>query len=202
MEVCKARKVVVWDDEIQTFGRLPTMFAYEYFNLGEYVDVFCVGKMTQACATMWTEEMNPKGGLLSGTFTGEGVSFRIGQRVVERLRDGNYYGPQGSIARHHALFREQVQQLIARHPTWFPAVEGQSELLGGLGGMMKFTPFAGKKDKINALCKACFEEGVILFYCGHGPFHVRMLPPLGIMKEQDWPRVFACIERGLAKVAG
>lgn len=202
MEVCKARKVIVWDDEIQTFGRLPTMFAYEYFNLGDYVDVFCVGKMTQACATLWTEEMNPKGGLLSGTFTGEGVSFRIGQRVMERLRDGGYYGPQGSITRHHALFREQVQKLIAGHPTWFPAVDGQSELVGGVGGMMKFTPFAGKKDKINALCKACFEEGVILFYCGHGPYHVRMLPPLGVMKEADWPRVFACIERGLAKVAG
>jgi 4-aminobutyrate aminotransferase-like enzyme len=202
MEVCKARKVIVWDDEIQTFGRLPTMFAYEYFNLGEYVDVFCVGKMTQACATLWTEEMNPKGGLLSGTFTGEGVSFRIGQRVIERLRDGGYYGPQGSIARHHALFREQVQQLIAKHPSWFPAVEGQSELVGGVGGMMKFTPFGGRKDKINAVCKACFEEGVILFYCGHGPYHVRMLPPLGVMKEADWPRVFQAIERGLAKVAG
>jgi 4-aminobutyrate aminotransferase-like enzyme len=202
MEVCKARKVIVWDDEIQTFGRLPTMFAYEYFNLGEYVDVFCVGKMTQACATMWTEEMNPKGGLLSGTFTGEGVSFRIGQRVVERLRDGGYYGPQGSIARHHALFREQVQQLMAKHPNWFPPVDGQTELVGGLGGMMKFTPFGGRKDKINAVCKACFEEGVILFYCGHGPYHVRMLPPLGVMKEADWPRVFQCIERGLAKVAG
>lgn len=200
MDVCRDRKVVIWDDEIQTFGRLPTMFAYEHFDLGEYVDVFCVGKMTQACATLWTEAMNPKGGLLSGTFTGEGVSFRMGRQVIERLRDGGYYGPNGSNARHHAVFREQVNALIAKHPAWFPSVEGQTDLVGGLGGMMKFTPFGGKKDAINALCKACFQEGVILFYCGHGPFHVRMLPPLGVMKEEDWPRVFACIERGMAKV--
>ncbi len=202
MELCKSRNVIVWDDEIQTFGRLPTMFAHEYFDLGEYVDVFCVGKMTQACATMWTEEMNPKGGLLSGTFTGEGVSFRMGTQVIERLRDGGYYGPKGSIARHHDLFREQVRQLIAKHPGWFPAVPAQAEFVGGLGGMMKFTPFGGRKDKITALCKSCFEEGVILFYCGHGPYHVRMLPPLGVMKEADWPRVFQCIERGMARIGG
>jgi 4-aminobutyrate aminotransferase-like enzyme len=50
-----------------------------------------------------------------------------------------------------------------------------------------------------AACKAVFEEGVILFYCGHGPYHVRMLPPLAVMNEADWPRVFACIERGMAR---
>lgn len=207
MDVCKAHKIAVWDDEIQTWGRSPRMFAYEHFDLGEYVDVFCVGKMTQACATMFTEEYNPKPGLLSGTFTGEGVSFRVGQRVVERLRDGGFYGEHGSMARHHQRFRDEVKGLMTRHPEWFPAVElplgyrmSGDQLAGGIGGMMKFTPFGGKKDKINAACKACFDEGVILFYCGHGPYHIRMLPPLGVMNEADWPRVFACIERGLAKV--
>jgi 4-aminobutyrate aminotransferase-like enzyme len=202
MDLCRARKVAIWADEIQTFGRLPRMFAFEHFNLGEYVDVATIGKMTQACATLWTEAINPKGGLLSGTFTGEGVSFRMGQRVIERLRDGGYYGDEGIIARHHAAFREQAQALISRHPAWFPAVRGQGELVGGLGGMMKFTPFGGAKDKINATCKACFEEGVVLFYCGHGPYHLRLLPPLGVMKLDQWPRVFACIEKGLAKAAG
>jgi hypothetical protein len=28
-----------------------------------------------------------------------------------------------------------------------------------------------------------------------------MLPPLGVFREQDWPAVFECIERGLAKAA-
>jgi len=168
MDLCRARKVAIWDDEIQTFGRLPRMFAFEHFNLGDYVDVMTVGKMTQACATLWTENYNPKGGLLSGTFTGEGISFRMGQQVIDRLASGGYYGDQGTIAQHHAAFREQAQALIAKHPTWFPAVPNQPELVGGLGGMMKFTPFGGAKDKINATCKACFEEGVVLFYCGHG----------------------------------
>jgi 4-aminobutyrate aminotransferase-like enzyme len=98
--------------------------------------------------------------------------------------------------------------LADRHPEWFPPVPeklgtpGPKEIVGGQGGMMRFTPFAGDKAKIVSACKACYDEGVILFYCGHGPFHVRMLPPLGVMNEEDWPRVFECVERGLAKAAG
>lgn len=202
MDVCRTKRIAIWDDEIQTFGRLPRMFAYEHFDLGDYVDVFCVGKMTQACVTMFTEEYSPKAGLLSGTFTGEGCSFRVGQRVVERLAAGDFYGDSGAFNRHHALFREQVSALIAKHPAWFPPVPAIGDLIGGLGGMMRFTPFGGEKAKIMAACKAAFEEGVILFYCGHGPYHMRLLPPLPVMNESDWPRVFACIEKGLAKAAG
>ncbi len=206
MDVCRANKIAIWDDEIQTFGRTQRMFAYEHFNLGEYVDVFCVGKLSQACVTCFTEDYNPKPGLLSGTFTGEGVSFRVGQRILERLRDGDYYGDNGRMAQLHNGFREQVKALIAKHPNWFPDVPeiggGGEKLMGGVGGMMRFTPFGGKKDKVTAACRACFDEGVILFYCGHGPYHLRVLPPMGVMKNEDWPRVFACIEKGLAKVAG
>ena len=207
MDVCRARRVAIWDDEIQTWGRSPRMFAYEYFDLGDYVDVFCVGKMTQACVTLFTEEYNPKPGLLSGTFTGEGPSFRVGRRIVEKLRDGapTFYGDNGLFARHHAAFREQVKALAARRPEWFPKVTDalgyEHEHVGGVGGMMKFTPFGGKKDKITAACKTIFEEGAIVFYCGHSPYHIRMLPPLPVFKMEDWPKVFAAIERGLAKVA-
>ncbi len=200
MDYCRSKKIAIWDDEIQTFGRLPRMFAYEQYDLGDYVDVFCVGKMTQGCVTAFTEEYAPKAGLLSGTFTGEGSSFRIGRRVIERLRDGDFYGDQGAFARHHAIFREQAKALIAKRPEWFPAVPAVGDLVGGMGGMMRFTPYGGDKAKITAAARAIFDEGVILFSCGHGPYHVRMLPPLPVMHESDWPRVFACIERGMAKV--
>ncbi|MEO0483175.1 MAG: aminotransferase class III-fold pyridoxal phosphate-dependent enzyme [Planctomycetota bacterium] len=207
MECCKANGVPVWDDEIQSFGRTNEMFAYEMYDLGEYVDVFCVGKMTQACATLFTEEFNPKPGLLSGTFTGAANAFRVGTRIIERLASGGYYGEDGLIAKHHAAFREQVKALEAKHPDWFPdvpAVPGTpsvAEHSGGVGGMMRFTPFGGDRAKLAAACKTCFEEHVVLFYCGHGPYHLRMLPPLGVMKLEDWPRVFECVERGLAKIA-
>lgn len=201
MKMCKANSIAVWDDEIQTFGRSERMFAYEYFDLGEHVDVFCVGKMTQACATLFTEEYNPQPGLLSGTFTGESLSFRVGQRVIERLRDGDFYGPEGKFAKHHRMFREQVAALAAKHPAWFPAVDSVKGLSGGIGGMMRFTPFGGEKKHVTGLCKPLFEEGVVSFYCGHGPYHIRFLPPMPVFQAEDWPRVFACVERGMAKYA-
>jgi len=207
MEICRTNGIAVWDDEIQTFGRTDRMFAYEHHELGEYVDVLCVGKMTQACATLFTEDYNPKPGLLSGTFTGETVGFEVGRRVVERLRDGGYHGPEGSNAAHHRAFTDQVRALVAKHQDWFPPVPavpgapGVADVVGGVGGMMRFTPFGGQKQMITRACRAIYDEGVVLFYCGHGPYHIRMLPPLGVMRQSDWPRVFECIERGLAKVA-
>lgn len=201
MECCRANNIAVWDDEIQSFGRTERMFAYEMYDLGEYVDVFCVGKMTQACATMFTEEYNPKAGLLSGTFTGSSEDFAVGSVLLDTLGKGDYYGPNGAFARHHKAFREQVSGLMSRHPEWFPEALFVKELVGGVGGMMRFTPFGGDKAKINKLCRAAYDEGVILFYCGHGPYHMRMLPPLPAMKMEDWPRVFAVVERAMSRVA-
>jgi acetylornithine/N-succinyldiaminopimelate aminotransferase len=201
IKVCKDSKIAVWDDEIQTFGRTTSMFAYEQSNLGEFVDVFCIGKMTQACATLFTEEYNPGPGLLSGTFTSSTVAFRQGTRVLERLDEGNNYGQQGAFARHYAAFSKGVRDIATRHPEWFPGGQEYVDIVGGTGGMMKFTPFGGKKEKVVKACKHLFDAGVVVFYCGHGPYHIRMLPPLGVFNEQDWPRVMKCIEQGLAACA-
>jgi 4-aminobutyrate aminotransferase-like enzyme len=201
MDVCRDNSIAIWDDEIQSFGRTESMFAYEQYDLGEYVDVFCVGKMTQACATLWTERYNPKPGLLSGTFTGNTSDFTVGSLLLDELSNNEFYGANGKFAVHHAEFRSQVKKLIDKHPDWFPDAPNTDELVGGVGGMMKFTPFGGDKAKVMKTCKHAYAEGVISFYCGHGPFHVRMLPPLPVMKLEDWPRVFECVERALARVA-
>jgi 4-aminobutyrate aminotransferase-like enzyme len=199
IDVCKDAKIAVWDDEIQSFGRTETMFAFERLNLGDLIDVFTVGKMTQVCATLFTEDYNPGPGLLSGTFTSSGQAFKMGTRVIRHLRDGNYYGPDGRFARHHKLFAEQVKALAAKRPDIFLPSKQITEFHGGNGGMMRFTPFGGNKDLVNKACKHLFDEGVIAFYCGHGPYHIRMLPPLPVFKESDWPRVFQVIERGLSR---
>lgn len=202
MEVCRDRGIAIWDDEIQSFGRTEQLFAYEMYDLGEYVDVLCVGKLTQACATLFTEQYNPKPGLLSGTFTGTTPDFTTGLRVLELLDSPQHYGPHGAFAHHHRLFREHAHALMQRRPEWFPPNPETPELVGGVGGMMRFTPFGGEKEKVLRACKTCLEEGVVLFYCGHGPYHIRLLPPMPVMKDEYWPRIFACIERGLAKAAG
>ncbi|MEO0325707.1 MAG: aminotransferase class III-fold pyridoxal phosphate-dependent enzyme [Myxococcota bacterium] len=202
MKLCKANGVAVWDDEIQTFGRTTEMFAFETFDLGEYVDVFCVGKMTQTCAAMFTADYNPRPGLLSGTFTGGTADFRTGRRILEMLEGGGYYGEDGKFAAHHRRFREHAEGLRSRHPEWFPETEYAPELIGGVGGMMRLTPFGGKKEPIVAAAKAIYDEGAVTFWCGHGPFHLRMLPPLPAMELEDWGPAFEVLERGLARAAG
>lgn len=202
MKICKANNIAVWDDEIQAFGRTTEMFAYETFDLGEYVDVFCVGKMTQACAAMFTPEYNPRPGLLSGTFSGATADFTTGLRVLEMLDDGAYYGDEGLFNQHHNAFRAQVDALVARHPDWFPTSRYVREFGGGIGGMMRMTPFGGDKTKIIAAAKAIYDEGAVAFWCGHGPYHLRMLPPLPVLTLDQWPKIFEVLERGLARVAG
>lgn len=200
MKACRRHHIPIWDDEIQSFGRTSEMFAFEHFGLGDYVDVFCVGKMTHACAALWTEEMKPRPGLLSGTFTGSTVDFTVGLSVLDQLESGGFYGADGLFAQHHAAFRAQAEALVGKHPAWFPKTADVPSPIGGVAGMMRLTPFGGAKDKIMAAAKAIYAEGAITFWCGHGPYHLRLLPPLPVVKLEDWPRIFAVIERGLAKV--
>jgi len=201
MQVCKDRGVAVWADEVQTFGRTEQMFCFEALGLGDMIDVACVGKMSQVCAALYTPEYNPKPGLLSGTFLGSGVGLRVGSRIIERLRDGGYYGENGIIRKHHDAFIEQVRVLEEKHPEWFPHNHLVHESAAGYGGMMRFTPFGGTKEGVMGLCKALFEEGIIAFYCGHDPFHLRFLPPLGVLELEEWPKIFEIVERAMAKVA-
>jgi 4-aminobutyrate aminotransferase-like enzyme len=208
LEMARKHGVPVWDDEVQTFGRTESMFAFERLGLGDLIDVVTIGKMSQACACLYTAEINPKPGLLSGTFTASATAFGVGLAALTRLRDGGYYGPDGKIARLHAAFRKSAEDLVRRRPEFFPAVRdafgrtySPERIVSGHGGMMRLTPFGGDKDRINKLLHRMFDEGVIAFSCGHGPYHLRFLPPVGVMRPEDFTPVFEIVERAMAAVA-
>ncbi len=204
MRVCREASIPVWVDEVQTFGRTEEMFAFQASGLGEYVDVVTIGKLSQVCACLFAEDFNPGPGLIAGTFSSSTSAFHVGRRALEILRDGDYYGPNGRIARLHQAFRTAATDLIARRPEFFPPViDGQGrtfgETMGGIGGMMRLTPLGGKKDQLNALLQLLFEEGVIALTCGHGPYHLRLLPPIGVMEPAQFKPVFEVIERALGR---
>ena len=206
LQVCKESRIAVWSDEVQTFGRTERMFHFQQLGLGEYVDVATIGKMSQVCAAVFTEQYNPKPGLLSGTFIGSTAGLRVGRQVLERMRDGGYYGPDGRNAQLHAAFRASAQKLIDANPAWFPAVHLEDgtesrDFVGGVGGMCRFTPFGGRKDLVTKLLHTLFDEGVIAFYCGHGPFHIRFLPPVGVMPIDRFDEVFEIVGRAMGRVA-
>jgi len=120
--------------------------------------------------------------------------------VLDELAGGGYYGPEGKFAKHHAEFRKHAEALITKHPEWFPDLRGTK--VDGIGGMMRLTPFGGDKPKIAAAAKAIYEAGAVLFWCGHGPFHLRLLPPVPALELEDWPRIFEVVEEGLSRAAG
>lgn len=206
VELCRDRGVPIWLDEVQTFGRTPTMFAFEGLDLGRFADIVTMGKMSQACACLYTEAMNPKPGLLAGTFTASTAAFQVGLRALTRLQSGGFYGPEGRIAKLHDAFRARADALVRKHPEWFPVVplplgRSTNKVVGGIGGMMRLTPFGGDKDRINALLKNLFEDGIVTLGCGHGPYHIRFLPPIGVMRPEHFDPVFEILERSLSRTA-
>jgi acetylornithine aminotransferase len=205
LERARDAGIPVWFDEVQTFGRTEQMFRQQVLGLEGLVDVLTVGKMSQVCATLFTDDFNPRPGLLSGTFIGSTAGFRVGCAIIERLRDGGYYGPDGRIAQLHAQFRSRGAALIAAQRDVFPAVAGAGgamDLVGGCGGMLRLTPFGGDKAKVIDLVKRCLEAGVLLFFCGHGPFHLRMLPPVGVLEASHLDTAMDVIEACIADGSG
>ncbi len=203
-EAARKAGIPIWDDEVQSFGRTESMFCFERLNLGEYIDVVTVGKITQACACLYTAEMNPKAGLLSGTFAASTSAFATGLSILNRLKSGGYYGPNGKIAKLHAAYRQHAEAFVAKHPAWFTPVTNSlgrtnTNYVAGTGGMMRLTPFGGNREKIGKLLNNLFEDGVIAFSCGHGPYHLRFLPPVGVMKPEQFGPVFEIMEKSFAR---
>lgn len=206
MQLCRDNGIPVWDDEVQTFGRTNTMFAFEQLGLGEHIDIVTLGKMSQACAVLYTQDMNPKPGLLSGTFQASGSALTVGLAALKKLQGGGYYGADGKIAHLQTSWREHANAFVKKHPQWFPPVRNSmggpmTHLVAGNGGMMRLTPFGGDKDRIMKLLHRLFADGVIAFYCGHDPYHLRLLPPIGVMKPEHFAPVFEIFEKSFAAVA-
>lgn len=179
MRISRDAKLVIWVDEIQTFGRTRQLFATQMLNLGDYVDMITVGKLVQSAATLFVEELTPDPGLLSGTFSGSTVSLALGRRVVERLTSEGHYGDDGKHAKLEKIALAELARL-ADGPC-----KGMLSQPHAIGTMVSFVPFDGAADVTNRVLRAAYERGVIAFLAGHNPTKVRMLLPGGAITEAD-----------------
>ncbi len=193
-EEAKKAGLALWMDEVQTFGRTGELFAYQKFDLNEFVDVVTVGKMLQSCALLYTAEYNPKPGLVAGTFSGSTAALRTARRVLELLDEGKFLGEGGRIERLSAKFVEGLESLRVGN------CKGMIGEVRAIGGMIGFEPFSGTMEDVKAVLMKLFDLGVIAFYCGHGPYLIRMLPPLGAMDEDHIEQVCQVIQHALTEV--
>lgn len=96
LEEAKKLNLAVWVDEIQTFGRTGEFFCFQKLGLEKLVDVVTVAKLLQAGAAMYSEEYNPKAGLISGTFSTSSSAIRSGIQAMKILKE-RMVGPSGRI---------------------------------------------------------------------------------------------------------
>ncbi|MBI5569020.1 MAG: aminotransferase class III-fold pyridoxal phosphate-dependent enzyme [Desulfomonile tiedjei] len=194
MEVLKENNITILLDEVQTFGRTTQLFAFQHFQLEEYVDVVTLGKLSQVCATLFRAEYAPPPGLLSQTFTGSTSAIFASRAMVKGMLEGGFFGSDGKNARLHQHFAKRLSELEERHPD---LIEGPF----GLGTMIAFTPFGGDPAKTNRFIHALFDAGVIAFYCGADLSRVRFLVPAGAVTFDHIDEVMGIVEETLIGVA-
>lgn len=192
MDELKKYDVAVLVDEVQTFARTSELFAFQHFGLDAYVDAVWVGKASQACATLFSEEFKPRAGLLSQTYTASTAAIAAGRAIVDELVNGGYFGAYGRIMRLHAHFKERLEAIAKRHP---------DKMSGpyGVGAMVGFTPLGGVAEKVTKFVHKLFDNGVMGFTAGAGPARARFLLPVGAVTEADIDAVAAIVEKTLGE---
>jgi 4-aminobutyrate aminotransferase-like enzyme len=193
-ELCKENNILIWADEVQTFARTGEMFAYEKLDLGNYLDFCTIAKTAQVGCTLFTAEMNPKPGLIAGTFAGATASLAAGTEIIKMLVNDNFLGPNGKIVKLHNEFTGMLENLAKT------TLKGMLDDIGGIGLMIAAKPLDGSKGMIEKLVKALFENGLIGYYCGHGPYKLRFLIP-ATMTSEEVKLAGEIIEKSILQVA-
>ena len=196
MQECRDNNVLVWVDEIQTFGRTTEMYATHALGLDGMVDVITLGKMLQGAASLYTEELNPPGGLLSGTFVGTTVALATGRYMLERLVSGGFYGPEGRIAKIEEIALDTLSEMADG------SCKGHIGSFGAIGSMIWLMPFDGSKEKVVAVVRAAFDTGVVVFFTGHGPYRIRMLLPAAVITDEELKDGLERLGQAIIAVAG
>ncbi len=190
LEFAKSEGIAVWADEVQTFCRTGELFAFETLDIGKYIDICTIAKTAQLGATLYSEEYNPKPGLIAGTFSGTTVAMSTGMEMIKMLVSENYLGPKGRVLQIHSRFVAGIKKLNDS------SCKNKAQDAGGMGLMVAFTPFEGKKEEIDSFMKKLFHNGVIGFTCGKGPYRSRFLIPACIT-DTEIDQALEIIERTL-----
>lgn len=187
IQILKDHNIAVFVDEIQTFGRTSKLFAFQHFGLDGYVDLVSVGKLSQVCATLFRSSYTPSPGLLSQTFTGSTSAIRAGKKIIQKLLNEGYFGPNGKNFHVQQVMTHHLEQIARRHPC---LIEGPY----GLGAMIAFTPFGGHSVVVNEFVQKLFEAGVMGFVAGSDPTRVRFLVPFGTITDEDIAKAMQIVE--------
>ena len=176
IDVARENNIAVIADEVQTFCRTTQPFAFQHFGLDKLVDIVTIGKISQVCATLFTDEYKPQPGLISQTFTGSTWAIVAARAIVQGLIDNGNFGSEGKNKQLHDYFAGKLAAIGEKFP---------GSLAGphGIGGMVAFTPFDGSADAAKNVVNRLYDAGLMSFMAGGDPSRVRFLMPLGLYRE-------------------
>lgn len=190
MKILKEHDIAIFADEVQTFGRTEELFAFQYFELQDYVDIVSFGKLSQVCGTLFTKDYNPKQGLLSQTFISSTAALKASHYIIQFMLNNAFFGPSGKIAEIHRYFKEKLEILSLKHKN---LIQGPF----GIGTMIVFTPFDGDAAKTATFVQKLFHNGVISFVAGTNPTRVRFLVPADLITPEDIDAALKIVEATL-----
>nr|MBP9674016.1 aminotransferase class III-fold pyridoxal phosphate-dependent enzyme [Bacteriovoracaceae bacterium] len=156
-EWAKKKNLYIWSDEVQTFGRTGELFAFQTFALEKYVDIVTVGKALQLCGVFYSEELNPKAGLISGTFQAAIPSLKAGKKVLKYLMEGNFFGQEGKIKKLEQTFLSRLNVLATT------SCKDKITYVGGLGTMISFEVGSSSKQDTDKFLNKLFENGIVAY---------------------------------------
>lgn len=194
IQLCKEHQILIIFDEIQTFTRLSRPFAFQHFHLDDYADLVTIGKITQVCATLFREELKPKGPILSQTFTASSAAFATGLVILDELERTGCFGQDGWNMQRHRYFAEKLETLSVKYP-------GKISGPFGEGMMMAFTPGNGSGDDAKIMVQRLYDNGLMSFVAGSDPTRIRFLPPPGITTNEHIDLACGVIEKVLRESA-
>lgn len=187
-EWAKSKSLFIWIDEVQSFGRTTELFAFQAFGLQEYVDVVTVGKALQACGTLFSDELNPKPGLISGTFNGSIAGLKVGLATLRFLTEGPFFGADGRMKELQDTFLARLQALMNG------SCKNKITYATGIGTMIAFEIAGGDDAKTKQIVKELFEAGIVCFTAGHHPTRIRFLLPVTLTPEHI-DEIFQILEK-------
>ena len=190
MQCLKENNIPVYVDETQTFGRTTELFAFQMYELEDYVDVVSIGKLSQVCATLYKSKFKPKPGLISQTFTSSTTAIEASKIIIESLISDGYYGSEGKLTQLFNYFIKQLSDLSTKLP-------GALSDFRGVGSMIGFKLFEGDYQASLNFAKLCYKNGLILFIAGNNPTYIRFLLPVGGVNTDHIDEAISIIETSI-----
>ena len=165
----KQSNIPIWIDEVQTFARTTKLFAFQKFQVEEFVDICTIGKAFNISAVLFSSPFSLKQGL-GGTFQANIASIFFAIDLLRLFKHGQFFEANARAIK----LENELRQMF---DTISKSVQSVNCRTHGVGLMWAMSFEDGSDEFIDALLKTLFDNGIIAWRAGRQHFCLRMLFP-------------------------